>query len=237
MAGGCEGDSIVVWDVQTLRTNYVLQGVQCIVAFTKDSENLLASTRKNAGYWCDLVSQTWRLLPGHSGDLREAICVDLSPNGHLAALGYENGKIELWDVETGKAFGSIQAHSDRIRTLEFAPDGNTLVSGGSDHAVRLWDVNRQTMLGETKDQHKGAVCAAVMSRDGERLASACAAGTIKLWNPTNLATALITIPSHKSAIRVLDFSEDAKTLASGGEDKTVKLWNVASLLSDSPFQH
>jgi WD40 repeat protein/serine/threonine protein kinase len=234
MAAGCHGDKVVVWDVETLHTNSVLEGMRYVVAFTSDSKHLLAADAKNTGYWCDLETKSRRRLPGHSGDLnREVYCVALAPDGRTVALGFENGTIELWELDTGKAVGSLQAHAGRVRTLSFSHDGDTLVSGGSDSAVKLWDVKRLVKTGE-KIEHKGAVCAAVISHSGTRLASGCGFGTIKLWDPQNLSNALVTVVCHKSALRSLDFSpQDGKTLASGGEDKTVKLWNMASLLSGS----
>ena len=235
MAAGCNNETVVVWDVDTLHINCVLTNLQYVVAFTKSSDHLLASTRQEIGYWCDLARKTRRRLPSHDGSLKQVHSVDLSPD-HIAALGYANGIIELWDVETGKPCGSINAHDGWIRALSFSPDGARLVSGGSDRAIRIWDVKRQVKLGETSEQHKGAICAAVLSHEGSRLASGCGAGTIKLWNPSDLTTSLITIPCHKSALHALDFSYDRKTLASGSEDKTVKLWNVDSLLSNSPAQ-
>ena len=229
MAAGCDDNTVKVWNVKTLDTDSVLPGMIYVVAFTRDSRHLLASTKKNEAFWCDLDTNARKPLPGYGGELRRVICVDLSPDRRVAALGFEDGMIHVLEVDNGKSLGLFQGHSGRVRTLSFSPDGNLLVSGGADFAVKVWDVKNQTKLGEKKE-HKGAVCAAVMSHDGKLMASGCGVGTLKLWNPVNLTNSLITIPCHKSAMRTLDFSWDGQTLASGGEDKKVKLWNVASLV-------
>ncbi len=112
--------------------------------------------------------------------------------------------------------------------MSFSPDGNLLVSGGNDRKVNVFDLNRQTNVWAS-EEHKGVVCAAILSHDGRRFASACSFGTIKLWDPASLGKSLSTIAMHRAAVRTLDFSQDGNTLASGGEEKQVKLWSLAPL--------
>jgi WD40 repeat protein len=230
MAAGCNDDTVKVWDVETLKVTAVLPGLMYIVAFTSDSRHLLASTKRGAAFWCDILTNNRKPVPGYGGNLKKVLCVDLSPDRRVAALGHDDGTVQLLEVDTGNSLGSFQGHAGRVRTLSFSPDGRTLASGGSDRAVKVWEVKRQTSLGE-QIEHKGAVCAAVISHDGKKLASGCGAGTIKLWDPANFTNSLTTMPVHKSAVSTLDFSRDGKTLASGAEDRTVKLWNLASVLT------
>jgi len=232
MAAGFKDNMVRILDLETLATNAVLPGMLYVVAFSPDSKHLLASSPKKVGYWWDLNTKTTRPLPGYNGVIDRVLCVDFSPDRRLAALGLENGTIDLLEPEFGRRIAALQAHSGPVRTLEFSSDGQNLVSGGSDRFIKLWDLKRLTILASSEDRHKGAVCAAAFSHDGKRVASGCGYGTIKLWNSANLTNALATIACHQSALRTLDFSHDdaTLTLASGGEDRMVKLWNVASLL-------
>jgi WD40 repeat protein/serine/threonine protein kinase len=229
MAAGCNDKTVKVWDAETLSVIKVFPGMNYVVAFDADSNHLLAAGPGGVlPHWWDVRTDTGEPLPTYRGALEAVYCVDLSPDRRIAALGREDGKIELLEVKTGKRLGFLEGHSDRVRTVSFGPDGNTLVSGGSDRASIVWDVNRRISLG-AKIEHKAAVCAAVISHDGKLLASGCGAGTIKIWDPANLNQgSLRSITAHKSAIRTLDFSRDGRTLASGGEDKTVHLWNPVS---------
>ncbi len=229
MAAGCRDKTVKVWDLETLAVTKVLPGMNYVVAFDADSNRLLASGPGGAlPHWWNLRTDTGELLPAYSGELEAVYCVDLSPDGRIAALGREDGKIELLEVKTGKRLGFLEGHSNRVRTLSFSPDGNTLASGGSDRASMVWDVKRRLSLG-AKIEHKAAVCAAVISHNGKLLASGCGAGTIKIWDPTDMNKgSLRSIMAHKSTIRTLDFSKDGQTLASGGEDRMVHLWNPDS---------
>ena len=231
MAAGCTGAVVKVWETETLRTTLVLTGMQYVVSFTSDAKHLLVSSEHGLAFWWDLERKIGRPLRSYKGNLKRVFCVDLSPDGHLAALGLEDGSIELLNVESGTSVGRLAGHPGQVRTVKFSANGNLLVSGGMDRLVRLWDINKMIQVGAAQEEHKATVCAAVLSHDGQMIASGCGAGTIKLWRSTNLVHALAGITCHLAALRTLDFSWDGATLASGGEDKLVKLWNVTSLVS------
>jgi WD40 repeat protein len=63
-----------------------------------------------------------------------------SPDGTVLAIGYDRGKIELWDVGTLALRETLLGHTTVISGLAFSPDGRTLVSGSFDLTARLWDV-------------------------------------------------------------------------------------------------
>jgi RNA polymerase sigma factor (sigma-70 family) len=64
-------------------------------------------------------------------------------------------------------------HAGSVGPVVFSPDGKTLATGGTDNAIRVWDVatGRQTrlLLG-----HRGSLVALAFSADGKRLVSGSA---------------------------------------------------------------
>ena len=54
--------------------------------------------------------------------------------------------MRVWDVETGECLKVMElghtneGHTNEVRSVAVSGDGKRVVSGSSDHTVRVWDV-------------------------------------------------------------------------------------------------
>src|SRR5262249_59197264 len=80
------------------------------------------------------------------------------------------GEVKLWDV-AARAERSLKGHTNKVFAAAFAPDSQTLATGGADGTVRLWDVASGTERTVLKG-HSDAVWALALSPDGGTVASA-----------------------------------------------------------------
>ena len=72
--------------------------------------------------------------------------VAISPNGRYWAAASKRGELHVWR-EAGRTLHRIwQAHTDQIWTIAFGPDERTLVTGGQDGMIKLWDLEQGTLL-------------------------------------------------------------------------------------------
>src|SRR5262249_44382040 len=113
----------------------------------------------------------------------------------------------------------------QVWALRFSPDGKILVSGTADNLVRLWDVDKGTLL-RTLEGHTNKVCCLAFSRDGKSLASGGHDGQVPIWNVETAAKVReLTLPGQGA--RSVEFSPDGKQLLTGGNpgEGTVKLWD------------
>ena len=122
--------------------------------------------------------------------------------------------------------GILTGHTDQVASVAFSPDGKTLASGSSDHAIRLWDGATGRPIGQPLTGHTRPVLSVAFRPDGRILASGSQDGTIRLWDVA-YGRLIGTWTGSASYVNSVAFSPDGRILASGSQDGTIRLWDVA----------
>ena len=173
---------------------------------------------------------TVRIWDARSGELRATYAVATTrissvaahPNGQTIAVATDLGMIHFIDRATGQSSRTLAAHPTWIQSMEYTPDGSTLLTvGRQDHTVKLWrGASPQPALVLTG--HTGNVERATLSPDGDRIATASVDGTARLWDArTGELLRVLHGPVTTAA-----FSVTGDELLTTGPRGYVVLWKV-----------
>jgi mono/diheme cytochrome c family protein len=129
-------------------------------------------------------------------------------------------------VSDGAIVKKFEGHRDALHALALSPDGKTLVTGGYDQKIMLWDLATGKVL-RTLAGHNGSINGLAFRPDGKVLASASADRTIKLWNASTGAR-LDTFSQPLKEQFCVAFTLDGKRLLAGGADNRIRVWSVSA---------
>ena len=88
------------------------------------------------------------------------------PTGETLAVVYVDGRLVLWDVQTGKLKRSNQAWAEELFTVDWTPDGSMLVTGGHNSPLSFWNSTDLSIAGEFESPER--ILSARFSPDGVR---------------------------------------------------------------------
>jgi WD40 repeat protein len=195
-------------------------------------------------------------LPGPKKDIEAGLPRFLlfSADAGTLAAQFQDGKVTLWSLATGRELPTIQPHkNNEMRALGISTDGRSLVVDAGDNMPRLFETatgrerrlfalnaketrERSSKNGErNKFAHLLRVETAIgilmlpnvaISPNGRILAHCGPRGTITLWNVAT-GKELAELRGHQADVMTLAFSPDGKTLASGSRDTTALIWDVS----------
>jgi len=103
------------------------------------------------------------------------------------------GRVQLWDVASGREIGAISGHGRAVSKVAFSRDGKLLASGSTDSTIKIWDVATQKEL-RTLTGHTAPIESMDFSPDGRLLASAGDDGSTFVWD-TKTGEHLLTLIS------------------------------------------
>jgi WD40 repeat protein len=157
-----------------------------------------------------------------------------SPDGQWLAIvgGYYKtvGLLTVQHLLLGKQLPLESAQTDDLLTsVAFSPDGQSIVAGGFDHVIRVWDA-QTGKLRFRRAAHKLEVLSVAFNAGGDRIASAGWDHTIRIWN-AQTGEELRQLRGNRGVVAQVLFCPDAKSLGgdhliSLNEQGELRWWNA-----------
>jgi WD40 repeat protein len=148
---------------------------------------------------------------------------EFSPDGRHVVTGSDDGRAQVWDVESAQLAGAPLLHSDKVGAAHFSADGGYVVTASDDGTARAWDAETGRPRGEPI-RMEGRVRAATLSPDGARLLIAAHDGTARLARTDD--GQWIGVPmKHPLSVLSAEFSPDGQRVVTSSRDGTARLWH------------
>ncbi len=218
------GGQITLWNVRTGQTDQTLaddKGDFVAVSYSRDGNFLVAGsdTAFELGSLFLLDAHTrgsHHNLLGQQGHVTSAL---YSPDGSFIASGSSDGKIRLWNGQTGSLVREISL-AGPVSALAFSPDSRLLMAGSVSPprsilpgTLTLWETINLHPLWTHTAHSSGVLCVAV-SPDSQSVASGGNDGLVHLWQAAS-GQRMRTFDGNGYAVTSMAFAPNGKILAAG----------------------
>lgn len=168
-------------------------------------------------------TETVDMMPELPEPGRIGLTAALSPDGALVAVQSSmevEPNVQLWSVEPTEKIAETVHRAFLRGAVDFSPDGASLVTGGADGVVRLWQTpGLEPVL--AMEGHTGPIQDAKFTEDGARVATSSEDGTVRLWD-AEAGELQVTLVGHQGFADI-DISPDGRYLVSA-DGTTARVW-------------
>lgn len=160
---------------------------------------------------------------GHFDSLNS---VTYSPDAHRIVSCADDGKIKLWDTQSGFCIATFTEHSGAVTACEYAKRGNILFTASLDGSLRAWDLVRYRNFRTFTAPSRLSFTSIAVDPSGEVV---CAGSSdsfdVYTWS-VQTGQFLDQLAGHEGPIASLAFAASGEFLVSGSWDHTIRIWNV-----------
>ncbi len=191
------------------------------------------------------------IFTGHRGPIYS---VAFSPNRHEVATSSYDKRVLLWNPSEVPSFSldrllvnkkaevnyrELTGHSSPVLDVTYSKDGQLIVSGGRDNAVKIWSTKTLKPI-KTFRGHFSGVRAVDISPDGRQVISGAQDNQVIVWHIDQYEEIRVLngreLFGHEDAVLGAKFSSDGKQILTAGRDRTARLWNAKTGVSLRTFQ-
>ncbi|MYF55498.1 T9SS type A sorting domain-containing protein [Candidatus Poribacteria bacterium] len=230
LATGHNGN-VQLWDLTTMSEiiTFASPSYNLTLRFSSDGTMMASGSTDGSVRLWDLTTLERKAEFWHYSNY-DVYGISFNSDDTILASASEDDTVQLWDLTTLKGKATLE-HSYNVGSVDFSPDGKTLVSvrrdsKGFDNWLHLWDATTGTY--KTSLEHSSDINAYAFSPDGSTLVSGSDDNTVQLWDVVT-GTHKATLTGHNGDVNSVQFSPDGDTLVSGSDDGSVLFWEISSV--------
>lgn len=199
------------------------------VCFSPDAALLATSGFRSVKLWRKQPFSELARFANPSAKPAPGKCLAYSAATKKFALGFADGRVELWNDGDGKMLWSTKGHDAALNSLAFSADGALLISSASDKLVRVWNAADGAYSGDIFSPV--AVNAVAFSDEKRQVLTAGAEAPARVWAlpeaGAHQETSLREFKGGGNAVSSLLFVNQGKALLTGRSDNALAYFNFA----------
>ncbi|XP_023228174.1 WD repeat and SOCS box-containing protein 1-like isoform X1 [Centruroides sculpturatus] len=155
----------------------------------------------------------------------------------ILVTGHNNGRIRIWDVQTGNLILELVDHRSIVTDLSFSPDGSLiLLSASYDGTLKLWDLNDNGNRFGTLSMNNKPIYSCAWSPNAKLMISVGMDKVAYIWDMITYCIKL-KLEGHHYDIVACGFSPDSCLVATASWDTRAILWDAETGLMLKCFGH
>ncbi|MBE9545939.1 MAG: protein kinase [Proteobacteria bacterium] len=162
-----------------------------------------------------------RTMEGHTGRVGS---VAITPDGRYAVSGSGEGRIRVWELETGRSIRTMEGHGAEVKSVAITPDGRYAISGSEDRTLRMWDLDTGQCL-RTMEGHTNWVESVAITPDGQFVVSVSYDTTLRVWE-LETGRCMSIMEGHTGWVNSVEITPDGRYAVSGSNDHTIRMWEL-----------
>jgi len=219
-----------------LKYSLTTNSVVCSVCYSRDGDKFVFCNSRTA-FIIDtkdgsLISQIDIRIGPNAQDYNTRV-VRISPDSKYLALGDDEYNVLIFDIETKKLAAVLKEHTKKVSSLVFTSDSLTLVSGGFDRLLCIWNMKDLSLTKKIEHNSKDndseeMIVSLAMYSDDSMIAVGFMNGTVGLYE-TAFNEPMTAFKAHEEHLLDLAISPFDTSIATGSHDKTAKVWSIRGI--------
>jgi WD40 repeat protein/serine/threonine protein kinase len=220
-------DSMKTFNAKTGRIEVVLEGASSSgwPVYSHDSSlvAVLEMNARGAGVW-DIRTgkRLHRLRHG-----KPLVMIDFSPVDHRLVTCSMGSEIIIWDGNTAAKLHTLNEPAGSVTTCRFSKDGQFVLAGYGDSAVRIWDTSSGRLV-TTLRGHSERIRDVRFNPDQSRLLTWAMDDRAIIWDTAEPSANQLVVLGGKSKLLQAHWTPDGRDIVTAWSDGTIDVWRGAS---------
>ncbi|MGE0475067.1 MAG: hypothetical protein AB7P17_15640, partial [Nitrospirales bacterium] len=228
LATASRDHTVMIWEVNSKKLIQHFQKHQSevtFVAFSPDGR-LVASASKRGEIivWDPYTGKIHHTFKGHE---KEVWMLEFHPTDPILVSASWDHTARVWAMDKARP-PEVLDHGDRVHIAHFSPNGDAIVTAGTDSIALVWSTKTGQVMSFLKG-HSKTLYTAEFSSDGRWIVTASFDGTAKIWDWQHgpLGLCVETLRGHRGHVYSAIFSKDGQWILTAGKDGIGRIWQSA----------